>query len=67
MSETAPSSPRSPAPPVGAPPVSALPKTYDPAAVEAPIYAMWESGGYFRPQARHPDGRPTASSCRRPT
>ena len=58
MSETAPSSPRSPAVPVSAPPISALPKTYDPAAVEAPIYAMWESGGYFRPQARHPDGRP---------
>ena len=58
MSETAPSSPRSPAPPVSAPPVSALPKTYDPAAVEAPIYAMWESGGYFRPAARQPDGQP---------
>ncbi|MDE2639575.1 MAG: valine--tRNA ligase [Chloroflexota bacterium] len=53
MSETAP-----PSPPSSAPPVSDLAKTYDPAAVEAPIYAMWESGGYFRPQARRPDGEP---------
>ena len=40
------------------PPTSTLSKTYDPLAVEAPIYAMWESGGYFRPQARRPDAEP---------
>ena len=37
----------------------------DPAAVEAPIYAMWESGGYFRPQARRPVSAPRRWRCRR--
>jgi len=32
-----------------------MPKAYDPAAVEDGIYAMWDSGGYFRPR---PGGRP---------
>ena len=41
-----------------APPTPPLSKTYDPAAVEQPIYAMWESGGYFRPAARRPGAPP---------
>ncbi|MCH8064258.1 MAG: valine--tRNA ligase [Chloroflexi bacterium] len=28
---------------------SAMPKTYDPAAVERRLYQMWEDGGYFSP------------------
>ena len=36
-----------------------LPKTYDPTATETDIYALWETGGYFSPQAR-PHGDPDA-------
>ena len=39
-------------------PTPPLAKAYDPAAVEQPIYAMWEEGGYFRPQARRDDAEP---------
>ena len=28
---------------------NAMPKAYDPAAVEGRIYRMWEDGGYFAP------------------
>ena len=55
MSET---DPPTPPPTDSRPQLSTLSKTYDPIAVEAPIYAMWESGGYFRPQARRPDAEP---------
>jgi valyl-tRNA synthetase len=34
-----------------------LPKTYDPQSVEGRIYALWEDGGYFRPEAQ-PGGEP---------
>jgi valyl-tRNA synthetase len=29
------------------PPTGTLPKTYDPAAIERPIYSFWEDGGFF--------------------
>src|ERR1700693_2916442 len=32
-----------------------MPKAYNPAAVEARLYEMWESAGYFTPR---PDGEP---------
>jgi valyl-tRNA synthetase len=31
--------------------------TYDPKAVEARWYSVWEDAGVFRPEL-HPDGRP---------
>jgi valyl-tRNA synthetase len=33
--------------------MSELPKTFDPAAIEAHWYAQWESGGMFRPERPH--------------
>ncbi len=37
-------------------PNSELPKTFDPAAIEAKWYAHWEKGGLFRP--KRPDAQP---------
>ncbi len=37
-------------------PISALPKTFDPAAIEAKWYAHWEANGLFRPE--RPDAVP---------
>lgn len=32
-----------------------LPKTYDPKAVEGPVYSWWEASGYFAPPPERPD------------
>ena len=41
-----------------APPEHTLSKAYDPAATESAVYALWEAGGYFRPQARRLGAEP---------
>ena len=37
---------------------SYMAKAYDPQAVEAKLYAWWESQGYFKPEIAPPDARP---------
>ncbi|HEY0412361.1 MAG TPA: hypothetical protein VGD66_04390 [Allosphingosinicella sp.] len=42
-----------------------LPKTFDPAEIEARWYARWEREGLFRPE--RPDAEPFTIVIRRPT
>jgi len=43
---------------------SAMPKAYDPGAVEGRIYRMWEDGGYFLPAGRR--GKPKGDEGKEP-
>ena len=39
--------------------LDAIPKAYEPRAVEQRLYKWWEENGYFKPQpSRNPDRRP---------
>src|SRR3972149_11866862 len=38
--------------------ISEMAKTYEPQAVETPLYDWWESQGYFKPEIALPDAEP---------
>ena len=44
-----------------------LAKSFEPHAIEAKWYPLWESRGYFKPADARRRAGASASSCRRPT